>query len=392
MHINRIVALSILVVCLLLFSFAYKNDVMIAQATPTSISGKFYKFDEVAKVGADNLTFIGGNVSINDNGTVAFVGLTSGVGQVFARNVTGPLRAVTNPTVPDPGRNIGDVQINNSNKIITMSGWGDIIDGVREVRVWNGDAVESSVLAANAHFGSSPPAYDMWQIWAVSLNNTGLPAFTGGGQAVFTGYRDTGFTSAANNNISISAPIAVADNGSVVLKEHNLAPIKLYSNNLQTSTDIATISSSTFSSLGKSPGISDDGEIIAFYGDLATGSNAGPGIFLSIPKPTGGRQIYKVAGRLKREMAPLAGGTWGNRINGCEVNEPCYGELGLDASNNPLYLDSFVSNSRIGIIHQEFGPAGLDGDAVVLCFLATPNAADNNPNGYFSNQIGIWTT
>lgn len=187
----------------------------------------------------------------------------------------------------------------------------------------------------------------------------------------------------------------VADNGRVVLRagENSTDPIRLYENfNLSSVTDIATVSANTFSVLGQSPGISDDGEIVVFYGDLTAGgatalnTTGGPGIFANIPVGGGMRRTLRVA---RRQVEDFSGS--GNHDGVCDPGETCRdGELGTDSANNPLFLTSFNADSRIAVIHQSLGVTGIQDDSIVVSFLGTPNAASSAPQ-YFSNQPGLWT-
>lgn len=66
-----------LIVVLISFAFtAYVFDLSQAQTQTPSISGKFYKFDLVARTGDNELNYIGSSISINDSGTVALFGKT----------------------------------------------------------------------------------------------------------------------------------------------------------------------------------------------------------------------------------------------------------------------------------------------------------------------------
>jgi RHS repeat-associated protein len=78
--------------------------------------------------------------------------------------------------------------------------------------------------------------------------------------------------------LSPNTPILMmGDNGMVVGRMGSSAtsPIRLFSQDLASHTDIAT--SASFSALGQNPGISDSGEMVAFYGNRISD---GPGIFL----------------------------------------------------------------------------------------------------------------
>lgn len=82
-------------ICLLLISgivsFLLYDPVGSAQSTPTTISGKFYKYDMVAVQGQNSFSNL--NIpSINDTGTIAFGAGSSGPGGsgIFMRRISGP--------------------------------------------------------------------------------------------------------------------------------------------------------------------------------------------------------------------------------------------------------------------------------------------------------------
>ena len=391
-----------------------------AQTTAPAISGKFYKFDTIADSQADSFSLYNNPVSINDNGSVAFIGRktngTPNVDQVFIRKITGQVTAVTNSSDPTGRRLISSVQINNSNQIVshieTLKTDQPFPDFVYEVRRWNGNSTGSSQLLANAiEVPINPPSgYDFYNIYSfVGMNNSGIPVFTNtehnsADRLIRTGIRPN-FNGTVDNNIFFNTKPMVADNSSVVAKtDPSSSPIRLYTNNLATTTDIATISSTTFSTLGNAPGISDDGEVIVFYGvlnaDPGTNPNpnynqtyqttSGPGIFASINTGGGTRRIIRIANRLVENLNPPGGG---NEDGVCDAGEPCHeGELGFDAAGNPIFINSFDADSRIGVMHQSFGASGIVDDTFVVSFLGTPNTAGPAPAPqYFSNQNGLWT-
>ena len=70
-------------------------------------------------------------------------------------------------------------------------------------------------------------------------------------------------------------------------------------------------------------------------------------------------------------------------------------ELGFDANNNKLFMQSIELDSRVGIIYTP-DETGAPNQSVVVSFIGTPNAASRtNPGSgkpfMFSNQKGLWT-
>ena len=154
----------------------------------------------------------------------------------------------------------------------------------------------------------------------------------------------------------------------------------------ETVSAIATTASGNWSDLGIRPGISDDGKEVAFYGNLtaagATAINtaqpnlpalqAGPGIFVSFP--TGPALANRVILRLV-----------GNA-----------GELGFDATGNPLSFASFDIDVRVAIVDDQLNGANTLGDSFVVSFGGTPSAAsianpDTSSPLLFSQNDGLWT-
>lgn len=298
----------------------YFLEITEAQALPPSISGRFYKFDVVAAAGQFNLN--SQPPTINSAGTVAFINSiivrtegSHGFDQILARNITGQMVNVTSTNIPSSGYRYfsNGMQLNDVDKVVASSQRSTSPtaegDSISEVRIWDATQLESSVLVASiVNVNNTGTTYD-WQgeAYAASLNNLNQPVFVGGGR-VNSGIRPN-FNSLIGNFGDVARPV-VDDNGNIVTKETNStgSRIRFHTYNFATSTEIATVSATSFSELGEAPGVSDSGEVIAFYGNLATGALSGPGIFLSIPQSGGGRTIRKITG-MKYDMAPLPGGT-----------------------------------------------------------------------------------
>jgi len=402
---RRLAVLVSFVILLVCISGLKLFEIAEAQTSPASISGKFYKFDLVAQQGQNGINGLSNLISINDSGTVAFTGHSASVPsgflqQIFSHKINGQVTAITTPTLPDgtDWRAFGSIQINNSEQIIAKHQrrkTGEFGGFAQEVRRWDGNAFESGVLIADGDTDSNSSASFFTILDATSQNNSGQAVMFAGehttGNTVLAVGAKPNFSTAIVNDFNSQAKPMIADNGSVVVKGDAFAatPLRLYSQNLSTITDIATVSTTTFSSLGFAPGISDDGSVVAFYGESSpilgqsNSWNSGPGIFISVANGPS-RTLVKVAGN----RYELQGG---NNNHICDTGEACRGELGLTISNAPIYLSSFDSNSRVGIIHQELGVPGILDDTYIIAFIGTPNMSSEYPTGYFSNQRGIWT-
>lgn len=390
MTLKRLVTLSSVLLALLALPLVTKRTE--AQA-PSIVSGKFYKFDVIAASNEAPLTIVFAAPSINDNGVVSFIGQTNGAqNNVFISTALG-----TYSSINAPGTNNvleGNCQINNSKQIAVV----ERVGAQRLLRIWDGNTTDTSIVAA----GSTAGFNDFAQIFPNpsvnnSPNNNRQLAFSGQQRITFTNLLITGLrTDPSFNQTSLPFFLypMLADNGTLVVRAGNLAtsPIRLYNYNLASFTDIATTAMG-FTVLGERPGISDDGQVIVFYGNLGSPNTLnlteGVGIFASIDIGGGTRRILRIANR-QIENIPAAGGNDDGVCDSLPPGEICQnGELELDPAN-PAFLNLFDVNSRVAVAHQSFDPAGIEGDTFSVSFIGTPNRAGSAPQ-VFSNQRGLWT-
>lgn len=329
-----------------------------AQAGP-AIS--FYDLDVIAVSGQNNLTLLFPAPSINDKGIVSFVGRTTG-NHILISESPGTYRRLNPGGVTNTFG--GNSQITNANQIVAL----ETITGLNQMllEVWDGNTEDIREVVA----GASNAFNDFFAIRPnPSMNNNNLPAFSAQANGSFQTRIVTGTRQTAFNQLFLPHPIKpmIADNGQVIVRAGNTgtSPIVLYQFNLTSPVTIA--SSPDFTLLGDSPGISDDGRVVVFYGDPAImidGSDQ-PGIFASIDEGTGTRKLIRLTGRTA--------------------------ELGRDAAGNPLGFDptSIAFFNRVTVIYQELGAADMDGDSFTVCFQAAPTAA--SPDGLFTAENGLWT-
>ncbi len=124
--------------------------------------------------------------------------------------------------------------------------------------------------------------------------------------------------------------------------------------------------------LGRAPAISDDGDAVAFFGELtdptlcglcAPNMTPGPGIFVSIVGSNGTRTIVRVTGGMIEDMTAA----YGNGDGICNPDELTHNaciraaELGYDDSGNAVYFSSLDPDVRLGVIHQPLGTGAGDG-------------------------------
>jgi hypothetical protein len=348
--------------------------------------------------------------SINDSGVVAF----SGTNSIFTADGANPVRTIRSGSFYDAG-----VQINNNKLLIGRN----VIAAASQQFLQRFDTNQPvSPATTIAGVNGAGGINDFIDISSSSfgLNNNGQPVFSatalnGTDRQLVSGLR-TAFNRQSLSTTTLSIRPVVADDGSVVLRagNTNTSPIRLYNYALSTPIDIATVSSSTFSELGQSPGISDDGAVVVFFGVLnanpGPGQNpnfnqiiqttAGPGIFASI-MDGGTRRIIRIAGRWVEDVDQTARDASGNLDGICdpaEINRTptrcIQGELGNTTAgtvNTPITFTSFSADSRIGVVHKSDElPVGIDNDTFIVAFLGTPSSASSAPQ-YFSNQLGLWT-
>ncbi|MEK6299369.1 MAG: PKD domain-containing protein [Acidobacteriota bacterium] len=323
----------------------------------------FYDLDVVAVSGQNGLTSLFAAPSINDQGLVSFTGKTGGF-NVFISAAPASYTSLngggTNNVIS------GNSQISIANQIITL----ETIIGLNQqlLRVWDGNATNTSTVVA----GSTTAFNDFAAVRPnASINNGLQPVFSAQAKTTFQTLLVTGTRTTTFNQTNLPHPLKpmIADDGHVIVRAGNTitSPILLYPLNLLAPVTIA--SSTDFTQLGDSPGISDDGKIVVFFGDAkpinSLGLTTGPGMFASVDEGTPSRKVLRISGR------------------------PA--ELGHDAAGNPIGFNaaSYSAFNRVTVTHQELTPLGLDGDSFTVCFQGAPNAV--SPEALFTINSGLWT-
>ena len=232
-----------------------------------------YDFTVIAKTGAQGLVSLGGGASINDSGQVAFVGqLGDGSNGIFVGDGSPSLNNVT-AGLQSPSRVYQPtVQINNSGEIAAV----DRVEGSPPsyyLRTW-----DSSTDSYQVEDQAGPGADDSSFLNSSSISQDGSIAYiakpTGLSTAILE--RDGEPISSLPFPQPDLSPV-IANNGLVVARaDHDTAhpdqnPIELFQPGVP-ATLIASVPN--FSSLGSSPGISDDGQVVAFYGNLTAAGAA----------------------------------------------------------------------------------------------------------------------
>lgn len=267
--------------------------------TFTAHASEFYSYWTVAYTGGPSiLTGIDSEVSINDEGAVAFVGFVPG-GQAIFVGKDGFLTNLTPSEILPTVSFAPAVMLNNHGLVVgrkLVAGSGGAAPQAF-IRGWN---AINSIQITFASTGSGQPFSAVQNRAAV--NDNGKVVFVGSDAGNPTQFR---LATATGPGYNLSAPLPlplrprISNNGTVAVVAGST--LLLYDSTLSSAEVIA--SAPDFTALGRSPGISDNGQIITFYGDLSAAGAAslgltagGPGVFASIDIGTGSRRIVRIAG------------------------------------------------------------------------------------------------
>lgn len=314
----------------------------------------FYQYDIIAKTGELGITTIEDSPSINDTGFVAFVGRRATETDVFAGygNASKSLIDVTG-TRGSPNTS-KQVQINNQNIIAThdLKIVGENATSAIRLRDANkpGATLDTNFVNVATTSGS---VFDFFDAVFTTPNINNKVNFSSKNDVVFPGIIGSNRVLATPSLLSFNTtPLGtsfvrpmIADSGDIVYQTRfGTESFILITNRSLDKFDEIASPAKGFTVLGNSPGISDDGKFITFYGDLSSSgattlqTNPGPGIFASVKTDN----IWKV----KR----LAG------IGGNGFLDP--GETFVDANKNGKFdsgetdigpFASFDANARVGV-------------------------------------------
>ncbi len=313
-----------------------------------------YKFDIVAKTGG-SFQSLGDNPSINDRGLVAFVGTALNDTDIYTGNPDGSITDVTGYS-RSASNTTRSVQINNLNQIVTQDFRLSGNSAISGIRVWDanepGNFRNVAANTSNNFQLLSQPSINNKVTPGVDssfINNVVFSARLGTSGLLRTPQELTSLvTGGVYNEEVLPTPVRpmISDDdivGGVVVRFGNTAssPILLYKKDLSSFDTIANVSMG-FTNLGQSPGISDDGQVVTFYGDLSAagaitlGLKPGAGIFASV-NTTNGRQIQRIAG--------VSGNGF---LDPGETFTDTNGNGNLDAGEDIGLFASFGKDSRVG--------------------------------------------
>lgn len=312
---------------------------------------------------------------LNDIGDVAFAGKLNGGGAVFIGD--GPGRYWQLLPNFNQSNHIfgGTVVINNQKQVIaheTVTGTSPLVNILRLI---DGNTTNSSTIIAAANLYQYDD-YDQLYPTGLSLNDDYNEVGWIGRLGQQTTILGTGVRPNFNERVLRSTggtPRPVRSvTGYTVTRVGNLATddLMVYYPDMTPCCRVAGAADG-FTAVGQSPGISDGGEAIVFYGVLseagaqAVGLTAGPGIFAAVEVAPEQRQLFRLTGK------------------------PA--ELGYTQSGQPISFNSYDSNERVDVGYESDGLPGIQDDVVTISFGGTPNTASDSPEQQFSNQRGLWT-
>jgi len=382
---------------------------VVACATPWAVcadsSLKYYRIRTVAQQGVDGTIGFSPGVSLNAKGEVAFVGLLASGETIFLARPQLPLFNVAAGLVNASRTYLGAVQVNASGAI----GARDRVSGsppTTFVRRWDPPPQVTATYYAGAGTGREFDGI----VSPIAFNDAGQMAFgttLGGVTSLTTAVPPGGAPNGVFGTTPAGEPIrpSIANDGTVVFRKAG----QILSLPVTLQLPAAVVASSTqFSAVGLSPGISRSGKAIAFTGTLKDedaakqygGVFGDAGVFVSIDEGTGRRIL-----RLDRTHVELLSNTFGNPyawstrrdLDGfCDNpgfgldDETCASlPLGYRADGSPIYLAG-EPDGRISVMHQELGASGLEDDAFVVVFAGAPS--DGEPPLHAYRPVpGIWS-
>lgn len=353
----------------------------------------FYKYTVIAKEGVQGIQDLGNRTSINDAGRVALTGDLDT--SVFGENAVfvGDGFSLSNiaPASVDSRRRFGtSVEINNAGQVI--AGFRQSFGG-SQIRLFDSKNTNSYEIIARGDGSLS----EFFATFIGSVNNSGKSVFT----AIDRNFTDDLLVTASEppspsfNELVLPSTVRlatlrpmIADTDDVVVKYGNQAnsPILLFDNDLKVIDTIA--SSNDFTEIGQSPGISDDGQIVVFYGEKNSGEK---GIFASI-KLGASRELVKIAELndgfsdfVKDARVAVNSTHRGEKFTDSNDNGIWdSGELFDDSNNNGRFDPSQRAVTVVYMANDESGNKGIYSNRLNFFGDGTSNFDVDNPNNLFS--------
>jgi Ca2+-binding RTX toxin-like protein/pimeloyl-ACP methyl ester carboxylesterase len=354
-----------------------------------------YLYDVIAKTNdsvasGGNLTGLELFTSINDSGTVAFVGKFGTPEDLLVGDGTNPLKNLSTDSTFVFDNFSSGLEINNNNQVAAID---RATSGFSAIRLYD---VNTGGLKKTIGIGKFPIVNEDFEniLGFPSLSNnpgdvvaflaTPKDQFPLAGLETFAGYGL--FNKKLYNELVLAANSggrpAIADDGKVVIR-NPLGTIVIYNYQLNPIALVASSSQgfnspnpSVSPSVGPAPGISNDGKAVVFYGDLdATGAEAlkltpGRGIFVSLETDSG---------RILQRIAGIAGNGF---LDPGETFQDNNGNGKVDAGEDLGLISSFAYLEKLGINFNETD----DGGYGTAAFLGIDTSGKKS---LFSSQFNI---
>lgn len=350
----------------------------------------FYTIDSIALTGSttsagDAITNLSSTVSLNSSGRVAFIGTLTGALGTGTAVVTGdgggtaPIK--TSFAVLSSTRDFAFPQINDSGLVVAR----DRLSGSPAqflVRTWDSNAPGTFHTVAffpNGNPVTLPNISNDDSVSYVEIDTTSSTLTTSielsqGGLT----------TTVATLPGNVTLRPMVANGGLVVARAGNnpTDPINLYGPD----GGLVIASAPQFSALGRSSGISDDGQIVVFYGYLSHAGagqltalqgatiTEGPGVFASVAQGTG-RVIVRVAGSINSGFTDAGE----RRLRTGEDVGPDFDYDG----NADWAIGSFFDDDRVGV---EKDPSG---EFATVVYTATDTLFGNR-KAIFESRLNLF--
>jgi hypothetical protein len=306
-----------------------------------------FRFKVIARSGTLGFSQIGRDLSINDSGKVAFMATWEGVDGIYVGDESSGFPTdVTNGFDDSPNKSFDPaVQINNHNKVVATDRVVQSPDpNLFFVRQWNANSPGTETVVARGALNwdgilhrypydsilTRPSINNLLQPQGGTPNNLNDDHY----QIVFSATKGTNPTNTLLATRKPDAPVTqrasyyeplslsvnailrpmLADNGKIVVRAgiNNSSPILLYPFGEGPPEGIAT--TTYFTEIGRSPGISDDGQIVTFYANLTNAdalNQAQSGSGMNLIELTPGRGIFASintsAGRIIQRIASVSG-------------------------------------------------------------------------------------
>ncbi|MSU63751.1 MAG: N-acetylmuramoyl-L-alanine amidase [Pedosphaera sp.] len=380
-----------------------ESEPAVAPATNTSLAAPpalatitavpFYQLDLIAQTGQSNLVTLGEYPSLNELGTVAFVGRYADGSGVFIGSGAGAAPTNVNPTFSHtPGRFFSPaVDINDDNRVLSIDQFpSDPSTLESRLRLWRNDPNDPFLTIVSEGATDPPENGPLTSITTfVSLNVLGDAAFVGvsadGVTSLELHVTGTQRNQAVRLDQFADLPDlrpAISDNRAVVVRAGDLptSPIKLYRGR---DPPVTIADATMFFELGRSPGISPDGTIVVFYGNLrpeaAISLTTANGEVVPFPLTPGPGVFASVEANGKRFLVRIGGVAHNGYVEPGERQPVGTGDdVGPDFNFDLVpewEIGAFDADARISVADGSVSPApsppdGTGGRSIQVAFLA----------------------